>query len=357
MSERKQVTVTRRELLRMAGIAGGAAMIGACTATQTQPTPAQSAPTAAPATSAPATTAPAATQPAQAAKNFKVGYSCISWTIPWQVYYKQMFEDEMKKYPNYEIIWHDANFDQKAMVDAVEGWIAQKVDMILNFTLDEVSMIETYKKALAAGIPLILTMDPPLPEVFPYMTSHSGLDGRDGSRMCAEMFQQVLNGTGDLAYITAPKGSASEIVYTEGFLNTLTNIGSAIKVVATEDGNWDVDTSYQKASDILTKFPKLNAFYTTDDYMGAGIIRALKEKGFKPGDVKMVVQGGSKQGVSDLKDGWYEGVVDQGPQFCAPQDIWFMRSLLEIGQKLPLFASVLQEMITKDNVERFPGTW
>jgi ABC-type sugar transport system substrate-binding protein len=357
MSARMQATLTRRELLRMAGIAGGAAMIGACTATQTQPTPAQSAPTAAPATSAPATTAPAAPEPAQSAKKFKVGYTCISWTIPWQVYYKQMFDDIMKKYPNYEIIWHDANFDQKALVDAVEGWIAQKLDMIIAFTLDEVSMIETIKKARAAGIPVMLTMDPPDYRVYDFMTGFSGLNGWDGSRMCVDKFEVILGGKGDLAYITAPKGSASELMYTQGVVDEMNRINSQIKIVAQEDGGWDVNQSYQKASDILTKFPKLNAFYTTDDYMGAGIIRALKEKGYKPGDVKMVVQGGSKQGVSDLKDGWYEGIVDQGPQFCAPQDIWFMRGLLEEGQKLPLFAWVVQEMITKDNVDRFPGTW
>jgi hypothetical protein len=96
MSARREATVTRRELLRMAGIAGGAAMIGACTATQTQPTPAQSAPTA-----APATAAPAVTQAAQTGKDFKVGYSCASWTIPWMVYYRALFEEQVKQYPNW----------------------------------------------------------------------------------------------------------------------------------------------------------------------------------------------------------------------------------------------------------------
>lgn len=357
MSARMQAALTRRELLRMAGIAGGAAMIGACTATQTQPTPAQSAPTAAPATSAPATTAPAAPEPAQAAKKFKVGYSCVSWTIPWMVYYRALFEEQVKAYPEYEILWHDAKFDMKSMIDAFEGWIAQKVDLIMGFALDEVALIESIKKARAAGIPVLLTMDPPDYRVYDYMTGFSGLNGWDGSRMCADKFEELLGGKGDLAYITAPKGSASEQQYTQGFTDERNRINSQIQIVAQEDGGWDVNQSYQKASDILTKFPKLNAFYTTDDYMGAGIIRALKEKGFQPGQVTMVVQGGSKQGVNDLKDGWYEGIVDQGPQFCAPQDIWFMRSLLEDGVKLPLFAWVLQEMITKDNVDRFPGTW
>jgi len=162
---------------------------------------------------------------------------------------------------------------------------------------------------------------------------------------------------GKIGYITAPKGSASEQQYTEGFKVALDRLGSKIEIVAEEDGKWDVTNSYQKASDILTRYPDLDAFYTTDDYMGAGIIRALKEKGYRPGQVKMVAQGGSKTGVKDLKDGWYEGVVDQGPALCVPQDIWFMRALLEDKKRLPHFSMVRQEMITKDNVSRFPGTW
>jgi len=354
VSAKSQATVTRRDLLRWATVAGSVAVASAC-APAAKPSPA---PTATSAAAAPAeATAPAEAKPAQTEKKFKVGYSCISWTIPWMVYYRLLFEEGVKKYPNYEIIWNDAKFDQKAMVDAVEGWISEKVDMIMLFTLDEVAMIPTLQKAQAAGIPVLLTMDPPLYDVYPFMLGFSGLNGWDGSRMCAEGLTKILDSKGDIAYITAPTGSASEVIYTQGFVNTLSNINSGLKIVAQEDGGWDVDTSYKKAGDILTKFPKLNGFYTTDDYMGAGIIRALKEKGYKPGDVKMVIQGGSKQGVKDLKEGWYEGLVDQGPQFCAPQDIWFMRSQLEQGQKLPLLAYVLQEMITKANVDRFPGTW
>jgi hypothetical protein len=45
-----------------------------------------------------------------AEKKYKVGYSRISWTIPWMVYYRQLFEQEMRKYPNYEVIMHDAKY-------------------------------------------------------------------------------------------------------------------------------------------------------------------------------------------------------------------------------------------------------
>jgi ABC-type sugar transport system substrate-binding protein len=345
MSKNNEVEYSRRKFLRTIGIGAGAAALAACAPV--------AAPTKAAVAAAAATTAPVAST----GKKYTVGYSCCSWTIPWQVVYKGMFETEMKKYPNIQIIWNDANFDNKAMVDALEGWISQKVDLILDFPLDHVAMIETYKKAMAAGIPVVCTMDPPAYPAREFIYGHSGLNGWDGSRECAELLNTVMSGKGNIGYVTAPKGSSSEMLYTEGFVVTLQRLQSGIQIVATEDGNWDVDTSYQKASDILTKFPKLDAFYTTDDYMGGGIVRALKEKGYQPGQVKMICQGASKQGISDMKDGWYIAIVDQGPELCAPQDAWFVHALLEEGRVLPHDAMVLQKLITKDNINSFTPTW
>ena len=40
--------------------------------------------------------APEAAKPtAVKGKTFKIGYSCISWTIPWMVFYKELFEEEI----------------------------------------------------------------------------------------------------------------------------------------------------------------------------------------------------------------------------------------------------------------------
>lgn len=291
------------------------------------------------------------------AKTYKIGYSCVSWTIPWMVYYKQLFETEIAKYPNYEIIWHDAQFDYKAMADGIEDFIAQDVDLIMHFALDNLPMLETYKKVNAANIPLMLTMDPPDYKAYDYMISFSGLDTRDAGRQCALMLHENLGGKGNIALITATKGTASEEQYTAGFKNELQRLGSGLKIVAEQPGDWDITVAQNVASDILTKYPKIDGFYVSDDWMGGGIVRALKEKGYTPGQVNIAAAGGSKIGIKDFKDGWYIGIADQGPELCVYQDIFFMKALLEDGERLPHFAMVRQELITDKNIDRFPGTW
>jgi ribose transport system substrate-binding protein len=290
-------------------------------------------------------------------KPITIGYSCISWTIPWMVFYKDLFEKEIAKYPQYEVIWHDAGFDFEVMADGLENFIDQDVDVILHFALDSLPMIETYKKIVDAGIPLILTMDPPDYKAYDYMTSFSGLDTRDAGRQCALMLEEELGGKGNIALITAPKGSSSELQYTAGFKNELTRLNSNLKIVAEQPGDWDIAVAQQVASDILTKYPKIDGFYVSDDWMGAGLVRALKEKGYKPGQVKIAAAGGSKGGIQDFKDGWYLGIVDQGPELCVYQDILFLRAMFEMGARLPHFAMVRQELINETNIDRFPGTW
>lgn len=290
-------------------------------------------------------------------ETFTIGYSCISWTIPWMVYYKDLFETEIAKYPNYEVIWHDAQFDFKAMADGLEDFIAQDVDLILHFALDSLPMLETYKKIQDAGIPLILTMDPPDYKAYDYMTAYSGLDTRDAGRQCALMLEEALGGEGNIAMITAPKGSSSELQYTAGFKNELNSLGSNLNLIAEQPGDWDITVAQNVGSDILTKYPDIDGFYISDDWMGGGLVRALKEKGYEPGQVAIAVAGGSKIGIKDFTDGWYLGIADQGPELCVYQDIFFLRSLLEDNAPLPHFAMVRQELITEENVDRFPGTW
>ena len=89
--------------------------------------------------------------------------------------------------------------------------------------------------------------------------------------------------------------------------------------------------------------------------MGSAVIRALKEKGRTPGQVKVVAQGGSKGSIADLKEGWYLGIVNQDPGLCARQDIWLMKALLEENHQLLSFAHVRQEMFTKENVGEVRG--
>jgi ABC-type sugar transport system substrate-binding protein len=130
---------------------------------------------------------------------------------------------------------------------------------------------------------------------------------------------------------------------------------TALEVVAKQSGKGDIAKFQAAASDILAEYPMIDGFCVSDDWMGGRIVRALREKGYNPGQVKIAACEGSKTGINDSKDGWYLGLVDQGPSLRAKQDISIMRALLADKVRIPAFAAVAQEVITKENIGMFAG--
>jgi ribose transport system substrate-binding protein len=286
---------------------------------------------------------------------FKVGYSCYSLASPWMGSYKKAFEEELKNHPGFDVTWFDGHSDNKAVAAAIERWISRKNDLVISSSLDHVPLRTAYGNAKRAGIPILLTGNPPDYRVVEYVSAFSGLSEWEAGRVTAELLHTALGGSGQIAAITGPRGSASEQQATEGFKAALQRLASKVEIVATADGRWDVTVAYQKALDILVRFPGIDGFYAADDTIGSAVIRALKQKGYTPGQVKVVAQGGRGTAIADLKEGWYLGIVNQDPVLCARQDIWLMKALLEEHRQLPSFVQVRQEMITKENVAEFPG--
>lgn len=289
---------------------------------------------------------------------YRIGYSCYGWEIPWMVFYQEIFDELIaNEYPNYEIIYHDAQYDFQAMADGLETFISDDVDMIMHFALDNLPVLESYKKIQAAGIPLFLTMDEPAYESWEYMVAFSGLSPAEAGRVCADDLNEQLGGEGTYAAITPPKGSSSYEMYMTRFYNRLEDIGSNLELVAEEDGNWDPKQAQEKAADILTRFPDIDGFYVTDDWMGSGIVIAAKEKGYEPGDFVISGCGGAAVGVKDLADGWYSVLVDQGPRLCAIQDAYLMKMILEGTGPVPFYSMVYQRVLTQDDMEGFEPSW
>lgn len=275
--------------------------------------------------------------------------------MPWYGSYRQVFEEEMKAHPNLKVSWLDGATDPSAVSAALEDRIAAKVDLILSSSHDHPPLRSAYRKALEAGIPVILTGDRPDYRVDQFMTVFSGISGWDAGRLAAEFLDQALVSTGRIALITGPRGSTSEQQNTEGFTAALRRLSSGILIVANEDGRWNPTVAYQKTLDVLSRYPQIDAIYVTEDAMGSAVVRALRQKGYRPGEVAVVSQGGSKASIADLEEGWYLGIVSQDPGRCARQDVWLIQALLEERHPFPMAVLVRQEMITKDNADRFPG--
>lgn len=290
-----------------------------------------------------------------AGMKYEIGYAGHGFGSSWMEAYRTTFEYELKNHAGYDVVWFDGESDPSAVAATIGGWISRDVDLIIVSSLDHVPLLKTYQDARTAGIPVLLAGNFPDYRAFDSVSAISGFSEWEAGRMAAELIDSALGGSGRIARITGPRGSASERQATEGFEAALKRLASRVRIAATADGKWDATVAYQKTLDILARFPDLDAIHAADDTTGSAVVRALKEKGYAPGQVKVVSQGGNRTSISDLKEGWYLGIVNQDPALSARQDVWLMHAMLEEHRLPPSIVQVRQQIITKENVDRFPG--
>lgn len=58
--------------------------------------------------------------------------------------------------------------------------------------------------------------------------------------------------------------------------------------------------------------PRIDAIYALHDNGGTAVARALEEKGYAPGHVKVVCHIGSKGSLDNLREDWNPGIVIKG---------------------------------------------
>ena len=78
--------------------------------------------------------------------------------------------------------------------------------------------------------------------------------------------------------------------------------GSGINVLDMEHGNWNRDDSFTVMEDFLSKYPKLDAVWASDDDMAIGVLAAIEAAGRD--DIQFVLGGtGMKEMIKRTADG------------------------------------------------------
>ena len=113
-------------------------------------------------------------------------------------------------------------------------------------------------------------------------------------------------------FMTANMPEGGDIVVFRGIPTTIDNErvdaftaaieGSGINVLAMEHGNWNRDDSFTVMEDFLSKYPKIDAVWASDDDMAIGILAAIEAAGRD--DVQFVLGGaGMKERIKRTADG------------------------------------------------------
>ena len=126
-----------------------------------------------------------------------------------------------------------------------------------------------------------------------------------------------------------------------------------IKLLAAKFGNWNPDDAFKVMQDYLTRFPKIDAVWASDDDMAAGVLKAIQQA--KRNDIRLVLGGAGKKEMVQR--------AMQGDKLM-PVDVTYPPSMIADAMRLtvahiaggkPIAASTIipSVLITKANASKY----
>lgn len=238
--------------------------------------------------------------------------------------------------------------DQLGQLTIAEGMITQGYNVLLVSPQTDANLQPVIEQAKAAKIPVVNVNDAVIPQAEHYV----GNVQRDNGVRVAKWFIQNRPEGGKVAIVEGQAGVYAAVQRTDGFKSAISE-GGKFQVVASVPGNWDRQTSYDAATNILNQHPDLIGFYANNDGMALGIVEAVKAAGLA-GKVAVFGTDGISDAYASIKAGELTGTVDSFPVLTGEVALETALRLVA-GQKLPRVVATPQALITADNLSRYQG--
>jgi len=255
---------------------------------------------------------------------------------------------------HYKLVTTNANSDPAQQVTDIQNLVNQGVNYILLTPADGKAIAPAIAAANAAHIPVISIADSVEPKITATINLDNVAAGAEEAKRAVAYLTKV-NGSpkGEIANITGAIGTPSAQQRSKGFVDTIKAYPN-IKVVATQDGNYDTQTSNTIMSSVLQANPNLQAVVTGNDAEAVGVSAAIKNAGkFKPvgdpGHIFVSGVDGSKPAIEDVRAGVQDVSVSQNPIKMSELAMDYVAKLAA-GQKIDANIVWPYQAITKENI-------
>jgi ABC-type sugar transport system substrate-binding protein len=234
---------------------------------------------------------------AQAKK--RVGVSFYSQTIPLYIEMRSGMEAEAAK-RGLQLEFQYSGPDAQQQSNQIANFVTKKVDLILCSPFDPNALLNAYKAARSAGIPVI--------SVANSLASAADEDAYVGSdwskfgNMEMTAVAKAIGGKGPIGIIEGPPAISFVHGWDAGVMAVLAK-NPGITVAAKLNGGLTIEAGLTEASNILTAHPDVKAIVAVSDELAEGTAQALKERGIAPGKVFVAGWDGYPQVVNMIKNG------------------------------------------------------
>ena len=281
-----------------------------------------------------------------AQKQWTIGFSQDTMDHPWRAYMVTSARDQAKKYPEIkQFIYTDAGGSNEKQIADVEDLIARGVDLIMMSPREAQPLVPAVEAIKKAGIPLVV-LDREI-----VGDDYTVFIGGDNLKVGNELGKYTkANAPKNFSYLELEgiPGATPTIQRHEGFTQQIK--GSTTRLDA-QPANYDMAPAIPIMEDWLTKYKgRFQVIYAHNDPMILGVIKVLKEAGYKPGDVFLVGVDGQREAFEAIKDGWLNATAIYATGGALGLD---MAVRVLKGQSVPKRIIMETPVITKENVDEY----
>jgi len=291
----------------------------------------------------------------------RVAYSSVGDPNPWFLAFSAELEKEAKQRGYRFRVTHAQAKLEKQIAD-VEDIIAQKPDFLILGPIDRDGSADALRIAKKAGVPVVVVN-----------RDIKGVAGEDyitkiysdfewiGEKM-AELIHDAFGADAEAIRVVelhGTPGGGNTIGMSEGFRKKMEEYPN-MEIVASQPGDFNRATAMKSMENIIQSGVEFDAVVGHFDEDALGAIRALRASGRKlggnpeNGDVVVVGNGGTKDGLRAIQAGHYHKIVSVTPYYA--NEVFDAIEAYSKGETLPVYTRVEDIIIDKSNVDKHMST-
>lgn len=250
-------------------------------------------------------------------KNAIVGFSqSEKEDNPFRIAETRSISDEAARLGVKRFIKTNAQSTLSKQISDIQDLISQGAQVLIVAPLNSDGFGPALAAARAKNIP-VLTIDRQLnATACTDYVSFLGSDFVEQGRRAADQLITGTRGAGNVGILLGASGNGVTTGRTKGFIDEMAAKAPAIRIVAQQTGNFDRATAQSVTEQLLQAHPDISVIYAENDEMGLGAQAAIIAAGKSPGkDIQIYSIDGTKNAVSQIVSGTYNGVIESNPRF------------------------------------------
>jgi len=217
--------------------------------------------------------------------------------------------------------------DIDTQINAVDGFVAQGVDMIVLAPADSAGLVPSVKKAIDAGITVVnfdvKLDDEALKEAGLEDLVFVGPDNAAGAKLAGDKLAEVLGPGGKVIIIEGNPGADNARARLEGFMQSVEE--GQLELLDSQTAHWETEEAFNLVSNLITANPDVEGIMCANDSMALGAAQAVDAAGRD--DILIVGFDNITAAQELMKQGKLLATVDQfGPEMAA--------NAIEVGFKM-----------------------